>query len=73
MARDPARIDPMCEALARVWRRYPDYRLGQLIVNVSRVDPFNVEDDVMLRGLIEHEHLLEGETHGSSDKDNDSP
>lgn len=59
--RDPARIDPVCAALARVWKRYPDYRLGQLVVNVTGLnDPFNLEDDVMLRAL--QTYGLEGET-----------
>lgn len=64
--RDPARIDLMCAALAEVWKRYPDYRLGQLIINVSqRADPFNLEDDAMLRAL--QSYGMEGETNGNKD------
>ena len=42
------------EALERVWDRYPDWRLGQLVVNVgdSR-DPYYLEDDDLLRELRE--------------------
>jgi hypothetical protein len=64
--RDPARIDVMCTALAGVWKRYPDYRLGQLIVNVSqRKDPFNLEDDAMLRAL--QAYGTEGEMNADKD------
>lgn len=56
--RDPNRIGPMLEALARVWMEYPDYRLGQLIDNVSytyrphgQQSVFFVEDDDMLAAL----------------------
>lgn len=31
--RDPARIRPLLERLAKVWEKHPDQRLGQLIVN----------------------------------------
>lgn len=34
MPRDPERIDRILSKLRRVWRRHPDWRLGQLIVNV---------------------------------------
>ena len=34
--RDPARIDRMLSQLRELWHRYPDQRLGQLIVNVIR-------------------------------------
>lgn len=48
--RDPARIDRMIERLRELWRRYPDQRLGQLLVNVIRPgEPcprvFYAEDD----------------------------
>lgn len=48
--RDPARIDEMLSDLAAVWRRSPDLRLGQLLVNLVRPEEpapeiFNIEDD----------------------------
>lgn len=51
--RDPERIDKVLAHLGEVWRRYPDWRLGQLVVNATpgRGDPFNVEDDEMDKGL----------------------
>lgn len=54
--RDPARIDPIIEALRAAWHANPQMRLGQLVCNASRVatsnvDPFNCEDDPMQLGL----------------------
>jgi hypothetical protein len=53
--RDPDRIDPMLAGLGALWKRYPDMRLGQLVVNLARDDAatFYVEDDVMAE-QIEH-------------------
>jgi hypothetical protein len=50
--RDPARIEPILEALRTAWQQQPDQRLGQLLKNVLRgagidVPPtpvFNTED-----------------------------
>ena len=50
--RDPNRIDYYCDELAEVWHKVPDWRLGQLIVNIitaysnkhNDIDPFYVED-----------------------------
>jgi hypothetical protein len=47
--RDPNRIDPILQKLRDVWLANPDWRLGQLVVNVSGLaDPFYVEDAEML-------------------------
>lgn len=47
--RDPNRIDTIIEAVKAEWKQEPDWRLGQLIVNISRAasyeDPFFMEDD----------------------------
>lgn len=46
--RDPERIDKFCEKLKSEWKRYPDFRFWQMIMNVASefdVDPFYVEDD----------------------------
>lgn len=52
--RDPHRIDPMVDALRRLWKRYPDMRLGQLVINAAHPsDTYNIEDDVMLQKLNE--------------------
>lgn len=60
MARDPSRIPVVLEALRIAWEANPDWRLGQLIVNVSdRRDPFHIEDDDMHRRLTPGESRAE--------------
>ena len=58
--RDPNRIDAVIEAVKNEWKKEPDWRLGQLIVNISRAagmeDPFFLEDDRLMQ-------LLEGAQH----------
>ena len=52
--RDPERIDPMLSALGELWRRHPDYRLTQLIVNLTgKVAPevFYFEDEPLERQI----------------------
>ena len=62
--RDPDRIDTMIELLREAWRRNPDWRLTQLIINATDT-PYDcdkpnecglglvyyVEDDVMEKRL----------------------
>ena len=46
--RSPERIDPFLQNLAKLWKKYPDLRFGQLISNItatSKVDPFFLEED----------------------------
>jgi hypothetical protein len=46
--RDIKRIKPLLALIEEVWNEVPDWRLGQLLVNVSRLDdPFYFEDDVL--------------------------
>jgi uncharacterized protein YihD (DUF1040 family) len=52
--RDPGRIGPLLAALRAYWKSHPDLRLGQILYNVAcetGVDPFYLEDDVVLRRL----------------------
>jgi hypothetical protein len=54
--RDPARIDQVLAVVREVWQRYPDLRLGQLIVNaVQPEEPcsqvYSVEDTTLVRKL----------------------
>ena len=51
--RDPKRIDELLAEVSRVWKQYPDMRLGQLLIVAANEehDIFNVEDDKMLKGL----------------------
>jgi hypothetical protein len=63
MPRDPARIDVTLEEIGAFWKKYPDLRLGQLILNMHRFTDksaplFSVEDHVMIIGLREMERRL---------------
>ena len=54
--RDPKRIDKLLSALREQWLRHPDYRLGQLIVVLTRpeepcLELFSIEDDELLNRL----------------------
>ena len=53
--RDPNRIHIMLEELKTLWETHPDWRLGQLIANLSRAsdieDPFFVQDDRLLNTI----------------------
>jgi uncharacterized protein YihD (DUF1040 family) len=46
--RDPQRIDRILNLIAVIWRREPDLRLGQLLVNIAGFDkdPYYYEDDI---------------------------
>jgi hypothetical protein len=50
--RDPERINRICDLLRDVWKLIPDWRLGQLIFNLTgRYDCFYVEDDTLEKAL----------------------
>lgn len=52
LMRDPNRIDVICGLLKEVWKQYPDWRLGQLIFNLTgKCDCFYVEDNVLEEAL----------------------
>ena len=62
--RDPKRIQAFCNRLARCWETVPDWRFGQLIVNVFGAldkDPWFPEDDKMIE-FIEGYFNMEGNT-----------
>lgn len=64
--RDPARIDVVLEKLRTVWKRDPDLRLAQLIVNVSGANQpcpeiFYLEDDKLLLALNGFESQAQGD------------
>ena len=53
--RDPKRINGILKQLGGLWKQYPDLRLGQLILNVSR-DPqliYYLEDNDLIKALYE--------------------
>ena len=48
--RDPKRIDKVLRELRKLWKKYPELRLGQLLINATY--PHNlyaVEDDKILQ------------------------
>lgn len=50
--RDIERIDKFCNELAQYWKKVPDWRFGQLIMNILGTcprDPFFIEEDEMLK------------------------
>ncbi len=42
--RNPNRIAFVLRELERLWKKHPDWRLGQLIFNIPGRDPFYIED-----------------------------
>ena len=60
--RDPNRIDKFCNELAELWRKVPDWRFGQLMMNLfaaykikySAVGWFNAEDDELINFFKEY-------------------
>lgn len=58
--RDPNRIPEVLDLIEQLWEKYPDWRLGQLLVNVSDTnDVFYVEDDRVVKGLVNYLKLVE--------------
>lgn len=56
--RDPKRIREFCNRLADIWEsQCPDWRFGQLVVNVAGRDPFYIEDDKMISMFKEYFNL----------------
>ncbi len=53
--RDPRRIDRMLLQLEAAWRAFPDMRLGQLLLNITRAEDtsalWNLEDEQIERLL----------------------
>lgn len=53
--RDVNRIDGILKELAEIWKKQPDTRLGQLLLNVAQ-DPYlyYIEDEELINKLKEH-------------------
>jgi len=54
--RDPARIDQIVELVRALWRKYPDWRFAQLVLNAHAAareagEAYFAEDNVLERGL----------------------
>jgi uncharacterized protein YihD (DUF1040 family) len=60
--RDINRIDRILAKLGEVWKKYPQLRLGQLILNVIN-DPtlYYVEDQDLIDSIIDYYKKLEGD------------
>lgn len=61
--RDPKRIKPLLEKIEKLWTNNPDYRLGQLIMVITKTDEhnpklFNMEEDEFEIKTEELENLL---------------
>lgn len=53
--RSPARIDPTLKMIEILWKRHPDMRLGQLLINLDggQDNLWNLEEDeLQLRAAI---------------------
>lgn len=47
--RDKRRINKALRTIKKIWKKYPDLRLGQLIVNaVPEIYLYHIEDDVLI-------------------------
>ncbi|MCL9771214.1 DUF1040 family protein [Flavobacterium sp. HXWNR69] len=62
--RDIERIKPLIERLEKLWLKNPDFRLGQLIMGITRTGEtnpklFNMEDDEFLKKLNDLENQIE--------------
>ena len=57
--RDPRRIPKVLNGLCDIWERYPDIRLGQLLMNVAS-DPilYNIEDEELVKKVKEYYEKL---------------
>lgn len=69
--RDPSRIDGMLREIGWHWKRMPDLRLGQLLINAYDVnatipdhDIYNVEDDALLEMVREMHERVESDENG---------
>ena len=54
--RDPARIDQVLAVVREFWHRYPDWRLGQLLVNAVQPEQpcpevYSIEDTTLVRKI----------------------
>lgn len=56
--REPNRIDIILKRLEKVWKKYPDLRLSQLIVNVYSSDlNYYIEDEDFIENIEEYYKL----------------
>lgn len=58
--RDPARIDVILKKIETIWKKYPDQRLMQLLLNACghHQDHFYLEDDDLVKKLNRFEEYI---------------
>jgi uncharacterized protein YihD (DUF1040 family) len=60
--RDINRIDRILAKLGEVWKKYPQLRLGQLILNViNEPTLYYIEDQDLIDSIIDYYKKLEGD------------
>lgn len=60
--RAPQRMDEVLRMIKEIWEQYPDFRLGQLFVNVcGKKDLFYVEDEDLVKALQRNKFPIEEE------------
>jgi uncharacterized protein YihD (DUF1040 family) len=64
--RDPKRIPKVLEAIQELWKKNPDWRLGQLLINV--IDSSNGPTEIFKIWNLEDEDLLEKINHKKQKK-----
>jgi uncharacterized protein YihD (DUF1040 family) len=55
--RDPNRIGDVLQAVEKIWQRYPDMRLGQLISNLAdwaEESVWDIEEDALVAEIERH-------------------
>lgn len=58
--RKPQRMDEVLRLTKEIWEQYPDFRLGQLLVNVcGKPDLFYVEDEDLVKALQRNKFPIE--------------
>lgn len=55
--RNPKRIPNILKEIEKHWQKYPDLRLGQLLINVAGHILFYIEDEDLVKKLEEFETL----------------
>lgn len=62
--RDPKRIDKILKLIKKIWKKSPDLRLTQLIMNALSMnsDPYYIEDDILEKALTEYYKMYYEET-----------
>jgi len=52
MARDTKRISRMVKLIHKIWKKYPDIRLGQMLMNAAKDFGYYTEDSKLEEALV---------------------